>query len=92
METLALNVGATGGGERRDSSSMHTGWGDEKPLDCTRPLFIHPLELARAVYVSMDGRQHPQATGWGRQLWSKSVSWWLRWLCGQQPKQTGGRL
>lgn len=71
---------------------MHTGWGDEKPLDCTRPLFIHPLELARAVYVSMDGRQHPQATGWGRQLWSKSVSWWLRWLCGQQPKQTGGRL
>lgn len=42
---------------------MHSGWGDEKPLDCTCPLFIHPLELALEVYVSMDGRQPQQATG-----------------------------
>lgn len=48
---------------------MHAGWGGRKPLDCARPLFIHPLELARAVHVSVDGRQnHPRQQAEGVRL------------------------
>ncbi|KAK5867077.1 hypothetical protein PBY51_011596 [Eleginops maclovinus] len=38
---------------------MRPGWGDEKPLDCSRPLCIHPLELALELCVSMDGSKGP---------------------------------
>lgn len=71
--------------KRKDKSSMHTGWGDEKSLDCTRPLFIHPLELD----VSMDVRQPPQAEGLSLGL-SRCAGGTDGRVDGSQHKQEGG--
>lgn len=73
LETLVLDGGVEDKGERGEErdSSIHIGWRDEKHngRHLSRPLFIHPLELACAVHVSMDGRQPPRATCRGSQSW-----------------------